>query len=251
MNKQFLRTAIPTAQLRAGRTDWYRIENKAATSSADLLIYGEIGGYFADVDANSLVGDLAALDAKNITVHLNSPGGSAFDGIAIMNALINHKATVDVQVAGIAASAASVIAMGGDTVTMQLGSQMMIHEASGICIGNSAAMRDMQDVLDAMSDNIAAIYASRAGGNVADWRTAMAAETWYSAQEAVDAGLATAVGNTSPRAGAVSNSFDLSIFKYTGRDQAPAPTLPVNHAPVDAPEFDPDSFRKTLEGAFA
>src|SRR3546814_2815241 len=80
--------------------------------------------------------------------------------------------------------------MAGDTVKMAPQSVMMIHDASGLVIGNSRDMQEMADLLEKTSDNIAAVYAQRAGGTPEEWRTAMRAETWYSDQEAVDAGLA-------------------------------------------------------------
>jgi len=129
-------------------------------------------------------------EAEQITVNINSLGGSAWDGIAIYNLLNDHKATVDVVITGMAASAASVIAMAGDTVTMRTGSQMMIHDASGICVGNAADMRKTGDALDVCSDSIADIYAKHAGGTSAEWRTRMRDETWLTVKQAIGLGLA-------------------------------------------------------------
>jgi hypothetical protein len=94
-------------------------------------------------------------------VRINSPGGSVFEGIAIANALRAHPATVTVQVDGIAASIASVIAMAGDRVEMAPNSMLMIHEASGVCMGDMAEMTKMAEVLDLISTNIANAYADR------------------------------------------------------------------------------------------
>jgi len=118
----------------------------------------------------------------------------------------------------------------------------MIHDAHGIVIGNATDMTEMADLLDKMSDNIASIYAERAGSTVPRWRDAMRAETWYSAQEAVDAGLADSVKGV----GKTDDTFDLSIFSYAGRDQAPAPQPP----PVEG-EFDLDQITLAFEEAFA
>src|SRR3546814_8255536 len=84
--------------------------------------------------------------------HISSPGGDVFDGLAILNSLRQHKATVNVVVDGIAASAASFIAMAGDTVKMAPQSVMMIHDASGLVIGNSRDMQEMADLLEKTSD---------------------------------------------------------------------------------------------------
>lgn len=170
------------------RLPWYTVRNAADDDTTEVLIYEEIG--FWGISADEFVQELNNIKSKNITLRLNSPGGGVFDSIAIYNALVAHKAKVHVQVDALAASGASIIAMSGDTITMMVGSQMMIHDALGIEIGNAKAMRDMAKFLDGQSDNIATVYAARAGGDPKDWRALMLAETWLLAQEAVDAGLA-------------------------------------------------------------
>jgi len=226
-----LRPAGLKAHARQGHT-WYAIRN-AAADEAEIMLYDEIGGWFGS-DAETFVQELRAVTASNITVRLNSPGGSVFDGIAIANALRAHPAAVTVRVDGIAASIASVIALAGDRLVMMPHSQLMIHEASGLCMGNPADMRDMAELLDLQSDNIADVYAAKAGGTRAEWRTKMQAETWYLAAEAVEAGLADEVAAL-PRGKqaqpvpaeqeepAMANSWDLSVFRYAGRGAAPAP----------------------------
>lgn len=174
--------------------DWYRVAN-AAGDRAEVFIYDFIDEF--GVNANDFVRDLRAITAKAIDLHINSGGGLVFDGIAIYSALKNHAATVDVFVDGIAASAASFVAMAGDTVTVEKPAKLMIHDAGGLVLGNAADMREMADLLDELSDTIAQIYSDRAGGTVAKWREAMRAETWYSAADAVKAGLADKVANDS------------------------------------------------------
>lgn len=174
--------------------DWYRIAN-AASDRAEVWIYDFIDEF--GVNANDFVRDLRAIKSPSIDLHINSGGGLVFDGIAIYSALKNHAATVDVFVDGVAASAASFVAMAGDTVTVEKPAKVMIHDAGGLVIGNASDMREMANLLDELSDTIAGIYADRAGGKVADWRDAMRAETWYSAHQAVEAGLADRVANDS------------------------------------------------------
>jgi ATP-dependent protease ClpP protease subunit len=230
-----LRTARPRAQLRQGRTDWYRITNAIGGGTATVHIYDEIGWF--GITAAEFVAELSQVQASAIDVHLNSPGGEIFDGIAIANSLRAHPATVNVYVDSLAASIASVIAMAGDRVVMAPNSQLMIHDGSGLCIGNAAAMRGHAELLDRQSDNIASVYADRAGGTVAEWRERMQAETWYTAEEAVEAGLADEVSpssRTSTTENSPQNSWDLSIFRYPSRAEAPAP-VPVNAAVVDPP----------------
>lgn len=249
---QRLKSARSVVNLRKGRTDWYRIENvKRATadqpSTADIYIYDEIG-YFG-VTASDFVRDLQAVDVNEISLHLNSPGGDVFEGIAIYNALKNHKATVATFIDGLAASAASFIAMAGDTVVIERNAQMMIHDAHGLCIGNANDMSSMVDLLDKNSDNIADIYAQKAGGTVKDWRAAMRAETWYSADEALQAGLADEVSGGNKKDSVEDNSWDLSVFAFAGREKAPAPRIAA-HASPPAIDIDfAEVFRQAMEEA--
>lgn len=228
--RNHLRTARLTASLKQGRNDWFKISNVTPTS-AEVMIYDEIG-YFG-VTANDFVNQISALDVEELTVKINSPGGEVFDGIAIYNALKDHKATVNVQIDGLAASAASFIAQAGDTIAIQRNASMMIHDAAGLAIGNATDMRELADLLDGASDNIADIYSQRAGGTVDEWRAKMKATTWYNnGQEAVDAGLADTVVGADKEA-EPSNSWDLSIF-----NKRPVP---------DEPEIDFDQISKALQ----
>lgn len=175
----------------SGKTgSWYELKN-LSSDVVDINIYDEIG--YWGVTASSFVEDLQGVNASTINLHISSPGGDVFDGLAILNSLRQHKATVNVTVDGLAASAASFIAMAGDSIKIAPNAMMMIHEASGLVVGNSGDMREMADLLDKTSANIADIYARRAGGDPEEWRTAMRAETWYTHQEAVTAGLADSV----------------------------------------------------------
>lgn len=221
---------LPRARRPEPKT-WYGITNKADT--AQVHIYAEIGAW--GITADQFCKDLGQLDAKSVDVRINSPGGDVFDGIAIHNALVAHPAVVNVHVDGVAASIASVIAMAGDKVTMARGSQMMIHEGHTVAVGAAADMRKQADLLDTVSDTIAGFYAERAGGTVPDWRGRMRKETWYSAEEAVQAGLADEVAAPSR---AVKATWDLSVFNFAGRAHAPAPDLAPAAAEV-TPEIQP------------
>lgn len=219
-------------------SQWYKIITDAAKPAvAEVWIYDEIG--YWGISASDFAQQLAALSVTQIDVRLNSPGGEVFDGVAIHNALANHRATVNIYVDGLAASIASVIAMAGDRVVMGAGSQMMIHDGLTICVGNAADMREAASMLDKTSDTIASFYAARAGGSLTEWRDRMRAETWYTGEEAVAAGLADEVagapivGDDAP---VPRNEFDLSVFAWAGRTAAPAPVLapgPVRRA-IDA-----------------
>jgi ATP-dependent protease ClpP protease subunit len=157
------------------------------------------GGYWgisADEFAQAIDNAEEAID--HIELRINSGGGSVWDGLALLNTLRDHPAPVKAIVDGVAASAASFIAVACDEVVMMPNSRLMIHDALAVCAGQAVDMRECADFLDDTSDNIAEIYATKAGGTTAEWRTTMTAKglmgQWYSAQEAVDAGLADRVG---------------------------------------------------------
>lgn len=219
---------------------FWRIENKTGTDGpAEIYLYDEIS--FWGVSAQSFAADLGQVTAKEVTVRVNSPGGDVFDGIAIGNLLASHPATVTVQVDALAASIASVIAvMGADRLVMGPHSQMMIHDASGFAIGNAGDMREAADMLDMVSDNIAEVYAAKAGGAPAAWRKTMKAETWYSAQEAVDAGLADEVKALPERdtaaAEKVAAKFDLTAYTHRPASLFARALLAQAEADLDAEE---------------
>ncbi len=235
------RDTRPRPQLPAGRGELKVVDALADPDGgayAELWIYDEIGMW--GIPATDVVARLLMIGAPTIHVHINSPGGDFFDGLAIYNALMDHPATIAVTVDALAASAASFIAMAGDTITMNRGSQMMIHDASGLTLGNEADHLEMASVLGRVSDEMAAIYAARGGGDQAGWRALMRAETWYSAGEAVSAGLAdtTALAAAEQQAEAeVAARFDLNLtsFMYAGRAHAPTPGLGVSPPAGPAP----------------
>lgn len=240
------RRPITAHRPQAGRS-WYRIADRAAVRAEEaeadkrvsVYLFDEIGGW--GVTAGEFVAELRGLDAEAIDLHINSPGGDVFDGVAIYNALLSHAATVTVYVDGLAASAASFIAQAGDRVVMARNATMMIHDASGFCYGPASDMRTMADLLDKVSDNIADIYASRTGTPATKWRAAMLAETWYSAEEAVKAGLASEVAPVEERdaeAEADAQAWVRTMFARRGLEQAPAAVVPGPRA-TTGPEPEP------------
>ncbi len=202
-------------------------------TSVTLRIYDPIDSWGGDwgVSAKEFAAALSAVPkgTAEIRLHINSPGGEVFEAVAILNQLRAHPARVVAVVDGLAASAASFLAVGADETVMGQNTQLMIHDAWGLCVGNASDMRDVADLLDRLSDNIADVYAAKAGGSTGDWRTAMLAESWYSADEAVAAGLADSVAG---EAIAVNAAFDLAGFRYAGRDEAPGPIVPVAAEPA-------------------
>lgn len=278
-DEQRVQAGFPRVRLVSNRADnakWMRITDFVDGTPARIDIDDEIGwSWFGDgITASWLNEQLAALQAPSVELHINSPGGDVFDAIAILNALRSYDKPIDVIVDGLAASAASFIAQAGDTVTMMPNSQMMIHDAAGFCMGNAADMDEMSALLDKQSANIADVYAMRSGVATDDWRTAMKTETWYTADEAVAAGLADKVGGVQrgdkrpEPVEAPTNRWNLSFYAYSGRTAAPAPVLPAGrpsdgtpapgtaapaHTEQDGPErgpIDPAVVRNAFANAF-
>lgn len=216
---------------------WYQFRNVAA-DEAELFLYDEIGGW--GTLAEDFIAELKAVSSPRLRVRVSSPGGSVFEGIAVANALRAHESEVTVQVDGIAASIASVIAMAGDRVVMQPQAMVMVHDASGLCMGNAQDMQEMAALLDKISGNIADAYSEKAGGTRDDWRQVMRAETWYTAEEAVAAGLADEMlpaRKAQPdEAEPAMRQFDLTVYGYTGPAKPEAPKLaPPAAKPEEAP----------------
>jgi len=200
--------------------EWFRIQDLVGQpGTAAIYIYDEIG--YWGVTASDFVAALNQVNASQIELHLNSPGGDVFDGIAIYQALVSHPANVVVKIDSLAASAASFIAMSGNEIEIGPFGQIMIHDAFGLARGNAADMRKMADELDMISDTIASVYAARTGTPANTWREAMLEETWYGAAAAVEAGLADRIGpaqgdtTQEDTEAAVAASWDLSIFRHT------------------------------------
>ncbi|MEI4234946.1 head maturation protease, ClpP-related [Roseovarius sp. D22-M7] len=185
---------------------WYTI--RARDTGAEVLIYDEIGAY--GVSAKGFLAELGALpDDAPIDLRLNSPGGSVFDAVAIHNALSRHAGTVTVWIDGIAASAASYIAMAGDEIVMPENAFLMIHDPSGLVMGTASDMRDMAGTLDKIAASMLRGYAARSGKPEAEIAAFLAAETWFDAAEALEAGLATRLAEPVRIAAA----FDIGRFR--------------------------------------
>ena len=167
-----------------------------------LTIYGIIGDSWwnESTSASDIDKAIAQAGSNNLIIHLNSPGGDAFDGIAIYNRLMNHKskhnAKVTIHVDGWACSAASVIAMAADDLIMGVGAMFMIHEASNIVWGTKTNMRKEADLLEKLEDGVIDAYMTKANVTREEIREKVDAETWFSAQEALEIGFATSTATT-------------------------------------------------------
>ena len=190
---------------------WYTI--RAQGEGAELLIYDEIGAY--GVSAKSFLADLGALDSNApLELRLNSPGGSVFDAVAIYNALQRHEGAITVTIDGIAASAASYIAMAGDTVVMPENAFLMIHDPSGMVMGNAGDMRSMAEALDKIAGSLVRGYAAKSGKPDEGIAALMAAETWLDAADALELGLADKVIEPVR----IAASFDITRFRNAPSD---------------------------------
>lgn len=175
--------------------------------AVELFLYDEIGVW--GITARDVVQRLGEIRAQAITLRVNSPGGDVMDGVAIYNALRNHPAVVTTQVDGLAASIASVIALAGDQIQIAENGFFMIHDPWGITIGTAAEHRRTAGVLDKVAGTILDTYMKRAEAERSQVEAWMTEETWFTAQEAVEAGFADAVvtpGETKAR-------YDLSVFR--------------------------------------
>lgn len=223
---------------------WWKIENKAAVGGPTVVsIYDEIGMY--GVSAGDFLAEMRQIPG-DIEMHINSPGGDVFDGIAIYNQLkqAQQRGTVHIVVDGLAASAASFIAQAASPGHLEMAphAQMMIHDGFAMGIGNAADMTELAAQLDKASDNIAAIYADRTGKPAEYWRNLMRAETWLSDVEAVSIGLADRVQGDED---GTSNSWDLSVFNRWAdpasvQNKAKPPKPGKGKPPATQADPDPD-----------
>lgn len=186
---------------------------KAEENEATVYVYDVIGGFWGGVDAEQFAKDIAALDVDTIHVRVNSPGGDVFDARAMMTALQAHKAKVIVHIDGLAASAATFLAMAGDEIEMASGGFFMIHDAWTLAMGNRHDMRETADLLERIDGTIAADYVNRTGldaGQVNGW---MDAETWFTAEEAKEHGFVDRVIEQSKKGGGKSAAWNVAAYR--------------------------------------
>lgn len=173
----------------------YKFVNQTSADEHIMIIDGAIGesGWFYDAtSAKDVRNALDGVTASTVRIKLNSGGGDVFDGIEIYNYLKDLDAKVIVEVTALAASAASIIAMGADEIIMKTGATMMIHEASTVAYGTKSDIQKTMNALEAIDESIVAIYAEKTGKSAKEIRDLIEAETWFTADEAVTNGFATA-----------------------------------------------------------
>lgn len=169
------------------------VRSAVGDDAASISIYDSIGDNWegTGVTAKRISAALRSIGARDVTVNVNSPGGDFFEGVAIYNLLREHKAKVTINVMGIAASAASVVAMAGDEILMGDGAFLMIHNAWAVAIGNRHDMKAAAATLAPFDAAMAKLYAQRTGISEAAAAAMMDKETWIGADQAVEDGFAT------------------------------------------------------------
>ena len=219
----------------SGRT-WFAAVREPSNAAARIDIFDEIGAF--GISARAFLDTLKGLgEIDNIALHINSPGGAVFDALAIYNTLKRHPAAVMVYIDGLAASAASLVAMAGDVVVMPSNAMLMIHNPWGYAMGDAAELRGMADVLDKLASSTAGVYADRSGLSVEEVTALMVAETWLTAEEALSMGLADQVEEPMK----VAARFDLSRFAHPPQALAleAVPPPGVDDDPSPDPEVQP------------
>lgn len=211
---------------------WYNLK-AAADKTPVLSIFDDIGAY--GVSAKSFLNDLRTVTTDEVDVEINSPGGDVFAGLAIYNGLRASGKKINVKVLGLAASAASLVAMAGDTIEMPENAFMMIHNPWGFAMGGADEMRNTADVLDKIGTGLVSTYAKRTGKTDQEITALLDAETWMTAQEAVDAGFATSVTPALAVKASYSEDRLPENVRLAFKAQAPAPVEPAPTAPAEAP----------------
>jgi ATP-dependent Clp protease, protease subunit len=213
------------------------LQKFVALAQGDVLTiyaYGLIGEImFGDgITASAMVQLLAESSFSSITMRINSPGGDPFEAATILNLLKETGKPINVYVDGLAASAGSLLAMVGTTIHMGEGAMFMIHNASSLCFGTAEDMRQEATNLDDISAAMRSVYVNRTKMSDADMQKLMDAETWLTADKAVEMGFADSKSEApSSDVQALTASYDLSMFKKAPKMQAPAPVQTEEQTP--------------------
>lgn len=188
------------------------VKFQARGNRGEIWLYDQIGASFwgDGITAKSFQKDLQAMGkVTGIDLRINSPGGDVFEGFAIYNQLVQHPATVDVYVDGVAASISSIIAMAGNKISMAKNSMMMIHNPQGSAYGDEREMDRVKALLQQVKANLTTTYVDRTGNDAKSIEAWMDDETWFTADSALENGFADVVIEGQ----AVNACFDLSPFR--------------------------------------
>ncbi len=191
---------------------WYNIQNKAG-KPADVYIFDEIGTY--GITAQEFITDIKDLKDTPINLRINSLGGDVFDGMAMYNVIKRREAKTTVYIEGIAASIATIIALGADEVVMAENSLFMIHNAWGGTMGESKDMRKTADTLDKITSELTDIYRKKTGLSYDALAEMMDEETWLNANEAFELGFIDTISDSIK----VAAKYDVSKFKNITQEE--------------------------------
>jgi ATP-dependent protease ClpP protease subunit len=235
----------------------FKAEAGDEPAGAELLIFDVIGDWeeLGELGAKAFAKDLSALpkSIKRLDIHINSPGGSVSEAMAIYSRLADHRSDKNVYIDGLAASAATLVAMVGHKIFVRSNATMMIHLPIALAIGNADEMRKTISALDSVTESMLNLYAKRTGGDRDAIRALMAGETWMTAQVAVDKGFADEVRGVVKAAAVVRGkhvmfnglTFDLSrfnnvpAFNATTEEPNPMETKPAATTETPPPATKP------------
>ena len=209
-----------------------------------LVVYDVIvasdsdAAWLGGISAETFARELRAM-AGDVELRINSPGGDVFAARAMAQAMREHQGKITAYVDGVAASAASLLAVSASETVMAPGSMMMSHEAWTMALGNKGDFLATAALLEKIDATIVETYQAKAGGDPAEWAALMAAETWYTAAEAVEAGLADRLAQDKPAAAQA--AWDLGVYDNApaGQVQAQAPASVQEPEPIPAPAPEP------------
>lgn len=235
----------------AGRR--FEVVSKADADEAEIFIYDAIVGsdieaeYWGGVSANAFVKALRDITAGTIHLRINSPGGDVFAARAIETALREHKARKVVHIDGLAASAATFIAMAGDEIVIADGAMFMIHKAWTVAWGNANDLNKTAELLDKVDGTLVDTYAARTGqgdARIAEW---MAAETWFTADEAVQYGFADRVASAKGDGEAPANQAQWNLSAFLARVSRPAEPAAAPAPAAAAPTAQETALRRRAQ----
>lgn len=222
---------------------WQFIKNEASDRVGELILYGVISDsiFFEGMSAKKFADELKGLgDIEEIRVRINSPGGDVFAAQAIYNLLKAHPAQVTVYIDGLAASAASVVAMAGDTIIMPGNAMMMIHNPWIFVGGDADALRSMADVLDQVRETLIAVYQDKTDMERDTLIDLLKEETWFTATEALEYGLVDEIAEPIP----IAACADKDVYLINGQrvDLTAIPVQPKLDLPnpISAPKAGPE-----------
>jgi len=189
---------------------WYNIKN-ISTDTTEVVIYDEIGAW--GMDSKTFIDEIKNISTDNVTLRINSPGGSVIDGLSIHDAIKRMPQKVTARIEGLAASIATIIALGADEVSMSENSLFMIHNVWGGETGGAEDMRKAADLMEKMGGRLLNIYAKKTGKSEDEIRAWMDAETWFTSDEALEAGFI----NTIDSPIALAAKFDINKLNYKNK----------------------------------